>query len=115
MNHATIAPRFHVALDQGYVDERKGKLVRTLFTFGAYGGHHVLVLGHYADSGLEVAADILYDVAPGLFLPFSEAEEDENGEVVDHTYTEKGYLPSWEWTVDDVSRDELKTLIGGAT
>ena len=114
MNHVTIAPRFHVALDQGYVGERKGKLVRTLFTFGAYGNHRVLVIGYHVDDALEVAADVLFDVAPGLFLPFEEAEEDESGVVVDHTYTEHGYLPSWEWTVDDVSRGALKAAIGGA-
>ncbi len=112
MNHVTIAPRFHVALDRGYVDELKGRLVRTLFTFGAYGNHHVLVLGYHVDDALEIAADVLIDVAPGLFLPFSEAEENEAGEVVDHTYTERGYIHSWEWAVvDDASRADIKSRV----
>jgi hypothetical protein len=92
-----------------------------LFNFGPYGGVRVLV---YRSSGyrslddcLEVAADTLKDAGKtGLFVSgreidalIKEAEEDgyEGDEAyeqatADLTYTEAGYLTSYEWSVSEV-------------
>jgi len=93
----------------------------SLFTFGPYGGVRVLV---YASSGygglddrLEVAAATLRDAGmDGLFmsdeemrdlLAEAEAEGYEGDEALqqaeaDLTYTEAGYLRSYEWAVNDL-------------
>lgn len=97
------------------------------FAFGACGS---TILGVYADSvedALEIAAGWLAQNAPGLIVTHDSAEcaelwqeakralgvhsdldaEDwdeyarNNAEIVDHTYTEAGYIPSWEWWVDE--------------
>jgi len=93
-----------------------------LFSFGAYGCTHVYAWGcHTFEDAFNAACEWLRDNAPGVFVTFSEADyaeaardigapEDWNEpgneewayEVmeraeVDHTYTESGYLASWEW------------------
>lgn len=82
-----------------------------VFTFGAYGSTWVLVYANGVDSALEVAADWLKDNAPGHFVEpdypdvdwttLSSAEADALRECaeVDLTYTEAGWIPSWEWHV----------------
>jgi hypothetical protein len=97
---------------------------RTLyrFQFGAYGTDYVYAWAcHTLDDALEAAAEWLEEHKPGHF---SEPDYDDSarelgapddwrtdeewaGKVAehaetDHTYTESGYLLSWEWTVDEV-------------
>lgn len=82
------------------------------FQFGAYGCTHVIAYG-ILDDALEDAAETLKKVSPGSFVepeypegveydPSGENEEAnraiEEAEA-DLTYTESGYLASWEWAV----------------
>lgn len=79
------------------------------FQFGAYGDTRLLVFANGLDSGLETAAEWLAENAPGHLSQLDDfpAEAlDSDGQPVDHTYTESGYLASWEWTVDEVDRSE---------
>lgn len=89
---------FHVAPTFWADDAKKG----WLFTFGAYGGTRVIVLSEPGTSSLadamETAAEVVAEVAPGIFADPPESEEDE----VDMTYTESGWIPSWEWGVNDI-------------
>ncbi len=76
------------------------------FQFGAYGTTHVFVWsgpGHMGiEDALEEAASWLAENAPGVFHDV-ESDEDE----VDMTYTESGWIPSWEWTVSRLeSKDD---------
>ena len=103
------------------------------FSFGAYGSMYCLVYGRDCESALETAADWLSEHCPGVFTDPSTEEvarkelaedlqvdpstltEDEVFEyaTMDLTYTESGYLASWEWFVRNASEDEVgacKTL-----
>jgi len=92
----------------------------TLFAFGAYGSTFVLAYGYGLESRLEEAAEWLREHEPGHFVDdeymaelYSEAvteagdpepgtsEHDEATQAAetDLTYTESGWLPSWEWTI----------------
>ncbi len=97
-----------------------------LFSFGAYADRRVLVWEDSLEDALEEAAGCLQEAAPGTFVDQEslddlykealaasvEAGDDPEDEEVqsrayetattDLTYTESGYLPSWEWTVDEV-------------
>jgi hypothetical protein len=93
-----------------------------LFSFGAYGDKLLLVFGKGVESALEVAADYMKTVAPGVFVSQEELknlyeevlaegkseEEAQEAATVDLTYTEAGYIPSWEWTVDDAPPEILE-------
>jgi len=106
-----------------------------VFSFGAYGSTRVIVVGHSAlDNALEVAADTLAEIAPGVFEapeyeptdcldriagPYCDGvhngcavctEACENAEV-DMTYTEAGWLPSWVWSVRDATEEETAAAI----
>lgn len=86
--------------------------------FGAYGWTRLLVWARSAETALEEAAGWLADHAPGIFVDQNElaslekeyreehpgADDDEvmNEAYADLTYTESGYIPSYEWTLDDV-------------
>lgn len=99
------------------------------FAFGAYGGTHLLVWGGNMDDALEEAADWLAENAPGYLMKHGSEEMDElykeaceNHGVVwtgfkseinqrlmsaicqdveaDLTYTEAGWLTSYEWWVN---------------
>jgi hypothetical protein len=96
-----------------------------LFSFGAYGDTRVIAFGHL-ETALEDAAGWLAENAPGMFSPpdYEMAAEDleldwsivraadcddpdlqrviEAAET-DHTYTEAGWLLSWEWTADEIT------------
>jgi hypothetical protein len=121
-------PSFRINRETYYLDDesdpyeaaKKGDAA-SLFTFGPYGGVRVLV---YASSGyrglgdrLEVAAATLRDLGmDGLFttddemrdlIAEAEAEGYEDEEAyqqaeADLTYTEAGYLTSYEWGVVDL-------------
>lgn len=91
-----------------------------VFRFGAYGETEVAVYQRPGclDDALETAAEWLKDNAPGHFV---EPEYPEglrtSGELTnaefeacaeceeDLTYTESGWLASWEWTVDEIEDD----------
>jgi len=106
-----------------------------VFSFGAYGSNHVIVVGHKGVcDALEVAADTLADIAPGVFEapgyeptdchyriagPYcdgvhngcavcTEACEDAESDM---TYTEAGWLPSWVWSVRDATEEETAAAI----
>jgi hypothetical protein len=107
-------------LEPDEIDEWEGYVWR--FNFGAYGDTTVYVLTdrETLDDALETAAEWLKDNAPGVFtepdyadaareLGYSPNTEDETEQEAirecaetDHTYTESGYLLSWEWTVDEL-------------
>lgn len=83
-----------------------------VFSFGAYGNTHVAVDGHCLEDALEIAAEVLLQVAPGLFVqpeypPGIHDMDDDSAAAlaaeaeVDLTYTESGWLNSWEWSVQD--------------
>lgn len=97
-----------------------------LFQFGAYGDTRVYAWGcHALEDALEAAAVWLRDNAPGVFheVDYAGAAEDvgapkdwdsadnvdrwgervREAAEVDMTYTESGYLASWEWTVSEVT------------
>lgn len=73
--------------------------------FGAYGCTHVLACGHLEDA-LEDAAGVLppgHFVTPDMpdgYEDMSEEEQDSgyNAACEDLTYTESGFIPSWEWS-----------------
>ena len=90
------------------------------FHFGAYGDVCVVVFGRpgSVESALETAAECLLEHAPGLFSePDHASAAAELGVVwdgqsdcpdavrelaeADHTYTESGWLLSYEWSVDE--------------
>ena len=106
--------KLHIAGDVFFAD--KGMWV---FHFGAYGGTHVLAFGSLEDA-LEEAAARLLKVAPGFFeepdydaaaqelfgCNMDEVADEQVSDVMDRaeqdlTYTESGFLPSWEWTCDE--------------
>jgi len=96
--------------------------------FGAYGWTKLLVWASSAEDSLEEAAGWLKEFAPGIFTDedsLREMEEDyreenpdaDDDDVMDamypdHTYTESGYIPSWEWTLDEI--DPGRRPSGGA-
>jgi len=90
-------PTVEVLTDSGNAQEGY------LFGFGACGTTWVLVLSSSVERALECAADWLLENKPGLIVAHGseDDESNEDGEFVDHIYTEAGWLPSWEWTVDD--------------
>lgn len=91
--------------------------------FGAYGWTKLLVWARSAETALEEASGWLETYAPGIFVDQEELrslekeyreehpdadDDDVMGEAyADLTYTEAGYIPSHEWTLDDVSRGEM--------
>lgn len=112
---------FHLDDESDPYEAARRKQDAFLFTFGPYGGVRVLV---YRSSGyrglddcLEVAAATLKDAGKtGLFTSdaeiaelVKEAEEEgyEGDEAYDEatadlTYTEAGYLTSYEWSVSEI-------------
>lgn len=101
-----------------------------LFNFGAYGDFRIAVgvgpgLTSLEDA-LEVAAETLLEVAPGVFIqPDYDDVRNELGQgatdeavmelaETDLTYTESGFLASWEWTVSEkLTREELLAIATG--
>jgi hypothetical protein len=100
---------------------------RYVLWFGAYGGTRLMVWANDLDSALELAGEWLLHYAPGhvirhdsedLRTLISEARE-ENPDLsedsvyelatADLTYTESGYIVSYEWGIDleDPSRSTL--------
>lgn len=73
------------------------------FSFGAFGSKCLVwAAPDHIDDALELAAEWLSEYAPGFFHEV-ESEADE----VDMTYTESGWIPSWEWGVDELMMGPL--------
>ena len=117
-NHPVANPSDH--------DFRGDRTTLYLFGFGACGPTLLYAWGcHSLEDALEAAGEWLRDNAPGLFTDpdYAGAAEDvgapedwdsadnidEWGErvqeaaEVDMTYTESGWILSWEWTVSEVT------------
>jgi hypothetical protein len=92
---------------------------RWVLYFGAVGTQYVLVFGGSLENALEEAAAALVDAnMPGYFIE-PEVEDGSTHDcpdgaegypcTCDLTYTESGYLPSWEWGIalEDPTREQL--------
>jgi hypothetical protein len=77
------------------------------FRFGAYGDIEVYVFGSSLEKAIEDAAWFLRDNSPGVFTEENILPHDDDGNPVDHTYTEAGWIPSWEWWVEETNADDL--------
>lgn len=90
--------------------------------FGAYGTTRLLIWSNGYEDAAETAADWLSRYAPGHISTeehvaqlMKEVQEDHPGidddlayekATADLTYTESGYLTSYEWTIDDLHKGE---------
>lgn len=98
----------------GFNDSHKASLFA--MHFGAYGNTCLLVWGDHLESALETAAEWLAQYTPGhiadetdiqtLMKDFPDLSDEEAYEkaTADLTYTESGYLVSYEWTVDELPK-----------
>lgn len=95
------------------------------FAFGAYGWTRLIVweASDHLDDALEVAGEWLAEHAPGILTSeeevgklIEEAKEEDpslddedafSTATQDLTYTESGWIPSWEWTVSEFTDGEL--------
>jgi hypothetical protein len=88
------------------------KDVLFLFSFGAYGDTFVAVWDNHLEDALEEVGGFLVEYLPGHITQhddphlkelYEEAKEegDEDSWDADLTYTESGYLTSYEWSVDE--------------
>lgn len=114
---------------------------RYVLSFGAVGTTHLMAYANSLEDALEECAEWLAKHAPGHIMPMygeehmalihEQAEEHgltpealqeldddqrydvEQDAVADMTYTEAGYLTSYEWfiTLEDPSRAEIKAFI----
>lgn len=116
--------------------ERTYTRSRFVLTFGAYGATYCYVWADCLDDALECAAEWLLKHAPGhimahdsealqalvreaadeLGLPDDDVDHQDWGRAyeaatVDMTYTESGYLRSWEWGIawENPTRKQLMT------
>ena len=96
-----------------------------IMSFGAYGSTLIVVMNASAEGAIEAAAGWLADNAPGeLTQPEYELDEDGNCDEcgqnpmndqcehisdaeADLTYTESGWLISWEWSMSEVELDRV--------
>jgi CO/xanthine dehydrogenase Mo-binding subunit len=114
------------------VDDSGASWVNSCFVlwFGAYGDTHVLTWAESIEDALEQASSELpKDMFTALTDSYTEAlaelvaegadpEDDETIQAaqeaaeVDMTYTESGYLASWEWgiTFENPTLDQIKSL-----
>ena len=96
------------------IDEKPFGTTPYLFRFGVIGTTNVLAYGYCLESALEAAAEYLLEAEYfGHITPHAAPQEDlccdcdDPYECDSHTYTEAGWLTSYEWHVDDISREEL--------
>lgn len=103
-------------------NEKRWARHRYLLSFGCVGSTHVLVYGDSIDDALEVAAKWLAENELwGHITPHTEVRSSDDlgcdcGDPFDcdsHTYTESGWLTSWEWFVSEPSDAELVKLNRG--
>lgn len=99
-------------------DDRDWTKTAYRFQFGAYG--RVVVDVHHSglEDALEEAAEWLSEHNPGIFTQYDELDDEskahymESGEVIDHTYTEHGFIPSWEWHVSEIPAGQVGKPMG---
>lgn len=95
------------------------------FAFGAYGWTRLIVwqASDHVEDALETAGEWLAEHAPGILMSEEEVgklvdeAKEENPELGDEdafqeatqdlTYTESGWIPSWEWTVSEFTDGDL--------
>lgn len=109
-------------LDLPLTESRAGRKTELwAMQFGAYGWTKLLVWARSGETALEEASGWLAEHAPGIFVDQEELEslereyraehpdadeDDIAGEAYqDLTYTEDGYIPSWEWTMSAIHGD----------
>lgn len=89
-----------------------------LLWFGACGATYVLVYANGLEDALETAAEYCVEQEwYGLVTPHDQADDDDwaewervcNGESDGVTYTEAGFIVSWEWGIvgEDISKADL--------
>ena len=83
-----------------------------LFQFGAYGTEYIVTRANHFEAGFEQAVDKLAEISPGQFSQWEDFDDDsiEDGEPVDHMYTEHGYLASWEIHGSEIDKKGLIDL-----
>lgn len=115
-------------------EDRQWTRHRYVLWFGACAPVHLMVWGNSLESALEVCGAWLAEHTPGLIITHDSKElrdlVDESARelgidaeipcdyraqdhaTADLTYTEAGYIASWEWGIDfeDPTRDQLKTF-----
>lgn len=109
---------YHIANPDGveWAFGRYGSGRLWVFQFGAVGTMRVIVWGEAGLSSLDDALETAAEAAPGYFSneevdeAYKEAKEeglsDEDAQeeaTTDMTYTESGYIPSWEWHVSEIT------------
>ncbi len=93
-----------------------------LFSFGAYGDTRVAVIGNNLDDALEIAAEVLAEIAPGIFhaldLPegFNDLDDEAQQAAHDEAETDMictdfGYLAAWEVNMRELGPGPLRTRI----
>lgn len=105
-------------------DDKQWTRHRYLFTFGQVGCAFMLVYGNEPCEALELAAEFCAEQEwYGFVTPHEQvAESDDLGcdcanpfECDSHTYTEAGWLTSWEWTFcEDPSNETLRNIHKGS-
>lgn len=115
LGFTTGPQRVHVANPRDYGNGRP-----YLFSFGAVSPTYVLAFQHGVGDALEAAADWLKENEPGHFTEpeypenledMSEEEQEKARQEAeaDLTYTDQGWLVSYEWTVNDVEQSDALT------
>lgn len=103
-------------------NEKQWARHRYLFTFGAPWPTFVLAYGDCVEDALEAAAEWLAENGlDGLITPHENVHSSDDlrcdcenpFDCESHTYTESGWLTSWEWRVDEVENDTLVRLNRG--
>ena len=84
-----------------------------LFRFGVMGCTNVIAYGYDVEGALEAAAELLVERDfPGHITPHDAPKEDlccdceDPSECDSHTYTEAGWLTSYDWTFCELDRAE---------
>jgi hypothetical protein len=105
-----------------------GRVEALAWGIGAYGSIHLITLWHNMDSALEEVGGWLEDNAPGQLTTqaeMAELEKEAREELgpgasdeqvweaaeVDLMYTESGWLPSWEVSVQEIHDEELRKVL----
>jgi hypothetical protein len=95
------------------------------FDVGAYGDHSVVVWARGVEDALEKASEFVAEYWPGLMtepdyedaakelgLDVNTDDDEEQEQIREHaeadlTYTESGYLASWEWYIRELEREDI--------
>ena len=102
-------------------DEKGFGTTLFLFQFGCVGTTNILAYGYSVDAALEEAADKLVELGYFGHITPHDAPKDDLGcdcddpfECDSHTYTEAGWLTSYEWTYTESPTNEmLQSIVRG--